>query len=122
MLLVPTDVSPCPLEFALFESQSELQKIKKLHIKEKKKSHNMYIFKPRYNKQVSQTLFVHYTEYFTISNVISLVNPQIGSWVLFSISRISLYQGSLFRGIYLRVINQDALLYLKTRQKGVNFR
>ena len=49
--------------------------------------------KPRYNEQVSQTLFVHYIEYFTISNVISLVNPQIWSWVLFTISRNSLYQG-----------------------------
>ena len=55
--------------------------------------------KPRYSKQVSQTLFVHYIEQFTISNVNCLVNPQNGSWVLFTISQNSLYQGSLYRGL-----------------------
>ena len=36
---------------------------------------------------------------FTISNVICLVNPQNESWVLFIISRNSLYQGLLYRGL-----------------------
>ena len=55
--------------------------------------------KPQYNEQVIQTLFVHYIEYFTISNVIFLVNLQNGSWLLFTISRNSLYRGSLYRGL-----------------------
>ena len=55
--------------------------------------------KPRYSEQVRQTLFVHYIKYFTISNVICLVNPQNGSWILFTISRNSLFQGSLYRGL-----------------------
>ena len=55
--------------------------------------------KPRYNEQVSQTLFVHYIERFTISNVNYLVNPQNGSLVLLTISRNSLYQGMLYRGL-----------------------
>ena len=42
--------------------------------------------------KVCQTLFVHYIELFTISNVICSVNPQNRSWVLFTISRNSLYQ------------------------------
>ena len=40
--------------------------------------------KPWYSEQVRQTLFVYYIEYFTISNVICLVDPQNGSWVLFT--------------------------------------
>ena len=55
--------------------------------------------KPWYSEQVRQTLFVYYIEYFTISNVICLVNPQNGSWVLFTISRNSLYRGSLYQGL-----------------------
>ena len=54
--------------------------------------------KPWYNEQVSQTLFVHYNEYFNISNVICLVNPKNGSWVLFTIWQNSLYWGLLYRG------------------------
>ena len=65
------------------------------------KSEKIFIhtLKPRYSEQVRQTLFVHYNEWFTISNVLCLVNPQNGSWVLFTISRNSLYQGSLYRGL-----------------------
>ena len=37
--------------------------------------------KPWYSKQVHQTLFVHYIEKFTISNVICFVNPQNWRWV-----------------------------------------
>ena len=48
---------------------------------------------PWYSEQVSQILFVHYIEEFDISYVIGLVNPQNGSWVLFTISRSSLYWG-----------------------------
>ena len=58
-----------------------------------------HTLKLRYSKQVSQTLFVHYIEQFTISNVNCLVNPQNGSWVLFTISQNSLYRGSLYRGL-----------------------
>ena len=36
---------------------------------------------------------------FTISKVICLVNPENGSWVLFTISRNSLYGGSLYQGL-----------------------
>ena len=54
--------------------------------------------KLRYNEQVNQILFVHYIEYFTISNVICLVNPQNGSWVLFTILQNSLYRGLLYQG------------------------
>ena len=36
---------------------------------------------------------------FTISNVICIVNPQNGSWVLFTISRNSLYRDSLYQGL-----------------------
>ena len=50
------------------------------------------MLKPLYNEQVHWILFVHYTEKFTISNVIFLIDPQNGSWVLFNISRNSLYQ------------------------------
>ena len=60
---------------------------------------NINTLKPRYNEQVRQTLFVHYIEKFTISNVIWLVNPQNGSWVLFTISKNSLYQGLLYQGL-----------------------
>ena len=55
--------------------------------------------KPRNNEQVNQTLFVHYIEYFTMSNVIWLVNFQNGSWVLLTISQNSLYRGSLNRDL-----------------------
>ena len=37
--------------------------------------------------------------FFTISNVIYLVNLQNGSWVLFTISWNSLYWGSLYQGL-----------------------
>ena len=37
---------------------------------------NIGTLKPQYSEQVRQTLFVHYIELFTISNVICLVNPQ----------------------------------------------
>ena len=33
---------------------------------------------------------------FTVSNVICLVNPQNGSWILFTLSQNSLYRGSLY--------------------------
>ena len=36
---------------------------------------------------------------FTTSNVICLVYPQNGSWVLFTISQNSLYWGSLYQGL-----------------------
>ena len=55
--------------------------------------------KPRYSEQVRQTLFVHYIEKFTISNVICLVDPQNGSWVLFTILQNSVNRGSLYRGL-----------------------
>ena len=55
--------------------------------------------KPRYSEQVCQTLFVHYIKQFTISNIKCLVNPQNGSWVLFTISQNSLYRGSLYQGL-----------------------
>ena len=74
--------------------------------------------KPRYNEQVSQTLFVHYIEYFTISNVISLVNPQIWSWVLFTISWNSLYPGLLYRGLSVRICTQILFSFsIKNTQK-----
>ena len=60
---------------------------------------NISTLKPRYSEQVSQTLFVHYSERFTISNVICLVNCQDGNWVLFTVSGNSLHQGSLYRGL-----------------------
>ena len=59
--------------------------------------------KPRYCEQVRQTLFVHYIEKFTISNVICLVDPQNGSWVLFTILRNSVNPGSLYRGLGYKV-------------------
>ena len=37
--------------------------------------------------------------FFTISNLICLVNPQNGIWALFTISRNSLYQGSLYQSL-----------------------
>ena len=52
-----------------------------------------HTLKPRYNEQVRQTLFVHYIEYFTISNVICLVSPQNGIRVLLTMSQNSLYRG-----------------------------
>ena len=58
------------------------------------KNQSKSTLKPRYNEQVCQTPFL-----FTISNVICLVNPQNGSWVLFTKMRNSLYQGSLYRGL-----------------------
>ena len=36
---------------------------------------------------------------FTKSNVICLVNPQNGSWVLFTLSQNSLYRGSLYKDL-----------------------
>ena len=61
--------------------------------------HKCSTLKPRYSEQVRQTLLVHYIEEFTISNMICLVNPQNGSWVLFTISRNSLFWGSLYWGL-----------------------
>ena len=63
------------------------------------KNQSKSTLKPRYNEQVSQTPFL-----FTISNAICLVNPQNGS--LFTKSRNSLYQGSLYRG--LRYVNYSS--------------
>ena len=40
---------------------------------------------------------------FTISKVLCLVNPENGSWVLFTISRNSLYRGSLYQGLSVRI-------------------
>ena len=60
---------------------------------------NSGTLKCRNSKQIHQTLFVHYMEYFIISNVICLINPQNGSWVLFTILRNSLYRGSLYRDL-----------------------
>ena len=54
--------------------------------------------KPQYSKQVRQTLFVHYRIIHYIK-CNCLANPQNGSWVLFTISRNSLYWGSLYRGL-----------------------
>ena len=34
-----------------------------------------------------------------MSNVICLVNPQNGNWVLFTIARNSLYQDTLYQGL-----------------------
>ena len=64
--------------------------------------------KPQYSEQVCQTLSVHYIELFTTSNVICLVNPQNGSWVLFTILRNSLYRGLLYRGM--SVVGIDGLV------------
>ena len=61
--------------------------------------HYTSTLKPLYSEQVRHTLFVHYIEWFTISNVICLVNPQNGSWVLFTIVWNSLYWGSLYQGL-----------------------
>ena len=58
-----------------------------------------YTLKPWYREQVRQNLFVNYIEWFTISNIICLVNPQNGSWVLFTILQNSLYWGSLYQGL-----------------------
>ena len=55
--------------------------------------------KPRYSEEVSQTLFVHYIEQFTISNVNCLVNTQNGSWVFFTISRNSLFRDSFYQSL-----------------------
>ena len=43
--------------------------------------------KPRYSEWVHHILFVHYIEWFTKSNIICLINPKNGSWVLFTISK-----------------------------------
>ena len=58
---------------------------------------NDYKLKPWYSEQIRQTIFVHYIEWFTTSNVICLVNAQNGSWVLFTILQNLLYQGSLYQ-------------------------
>ena len=59
--------------------------------------------KPRYSKQDCQTFFVHYIEWFTISNIICVVNPQNGSWIFFTISRNSQYRSSLFQGFSVNI-------------------
>ena len=41
--------------------------------------------------------------FFTISNLICLVNAQNGIWALFTISRNSLYQGSLYQGLNVHI-------------------
>ena len=66
------------------------------------KSFSIYIYRPieykvhskldKENKSLRPFLF-------TISNVICLVNPQNGSWVLFTTSQNSLCRGSLYRGL-----------------------
>ena len=76
--------------------------------------------KPRYNEQVIQTLFVNYIEYFTISKVISLVNPQNWIWVLFTISRNSLYRGSLYRGLsVLKLINSFCVILRPQKRDSI---
>ena len=49
------------------------------------------IHTPRYNEQVSQTLFVHYIK----CNMIS----KSSKWELGFVSRNSLYRGSLYQGL-----------------------
>ena len=75
----------------LCDKMKYLYKLQKLYLK------------PWYSEQVRQTLFVHYIEKFTISNEIRLVNPQNRSCILFTISRNSLYRGSLYQGLSVRI-------------------
>ena len=51
------------------------------------------------NKSVRPFLFTISNVIYTISNVIYLVKLQNGSWVLFTISRNSLYRGSLYQAL-----------------------
>ena len=58
-----------------------------------------YIYTPetRYSKRACQTPFVYYIESFTISRQSISIKSHEGSWVLFTISRILLYRGLLYR-------------------------
>ena len=47
-----------------------------IFIIKKSLNRNFYTLKPQYSEQILQTLFVHYMELFTISNVICSINPQ----------------------------------------------
>ena len=47
---------------------------------------------------------------FTISNVICLVNPQNGSWILFTISQNSLYRSLLYLGLSVLIIQNNISL------------
>ena len=74
--------------------------------------------KPRYSEQVRQTLFVHYIEKFTISNVICLVDPQNESWVLFTILQNSVNRGSLYQGLGVACMYTSCTRYLLIVCKG----
>ena len=56
----------------------------------------------RYSKRARKTPFVYYIESFTISRQNVSIKSHEGSWVLFTISRILLYRGLLYRvsGVY----------------------
>ena len=54
------------------------------------------------NKSIRHFLFT--ISKFTVSNVICLVNPQNGSWVFFTLSRNSLYRGSLYQDLSIYLI------------------
>ena len=51
----------------------------------------------RYSKRARQTPFVYYIKSFTISMQSISIKSHEGSWVLFTISRILLYQGLLYQ-------------------------
>ena len=51
----------------------------------------------QYSKRARQTPFVYYIESFTISRQSISIKSHEGSWVLFTISRILLYRGLLYR-------------------------
>ena len=51
----------------------------------------------QYSKRARQTPFVYYIESFTISRQSISIKSHEESWVLFTISRILLYQGILYQ-------------------------
>ena len=73
--------------------------------------------KTRYSKLARQTRFVYYIKSFTISRQSISIKSHEGSWVLFTISRILLYRGLLYRvsGVLHMYLNYEFYLVLIMR-------
>ena len=83
----------------------------------------------RYSKRACQTPFVYYIQSFTISRQSISIKSHEGSWVLFTISRILLYRGLLYRvsGVILKLhlfklsIATDLCIQISKTSLAINF-
>ena len=74
------------------------------------------------NKSIRPFLFTLSNNSLHISYVICWVNPKNGSWVLFNISRNSLYRGSLYQGlsVVVELANRSQIVRLRANSSFNN--